>query len=225
MEWQVPLPAGTAPSGTAGRLRTTVLYSAPVPAPTDPLAAFSDPTRDWFSSSFAEPTPAQAQGWPAIAAGEHTLICAPTGSRQDARRVPVVHRPADGRAAARPIRCGACACSTSRRSRRSSMTSNRNLRAPLAGIALAARKLGAARARGIASGCAPATRRPRSGAPSASTRRTSSSRRPSRSTCCSPRRRARRCAASSGSSSTRSTRLPAPSAAPTWRCRWSGSSR
>src|SRR6185295_8321224 len=30
--------------------------------------------------AFAEPTPAQRMGWPAIAAGEHTLIVAPTGS-------------------------------------------------------------------------------------------------------------------------------------------------
>ena len=36
--------------------------------------------RAWFSTTFAEPTAAQAQGWPAIAAGEHTLILAPTGS-------------------------------------------------------------------------------------------------------------------------------------------------
>src|SRR4029077_16454186 len=31
-------------------------------------------------SSFAAPTPAQEQGWPAIASGAHTLIQAPTGS-------------------------------------------------------------------------------------------------------------------------------------------------
>ncbi len=36
--------------------------------------------RDWFESSFAEPTPAQAQAWPAIASGEHVLLSAPTGS-------------------------------------------------------------------------------------------------------------------------------------------------
>ncbi|MGH8914998.1 MAG: DEAD/DEAH box helicase, partial [Acidimicrobiia bacterium] len=46
----------------------------------DPLAAFTQPTRTWFEASFHEPTPAQALGWPAIAAGEHTLIHAPTGS-------------------------------------------------------------------------------------------------------------------------------------------------
>ena len=34
----------------------------------------------WFSASFAEPTPAQTKGWPAIASGKSTLLLAPTGS-------------------------------------------------------------------------------------------------------------------------------------------------
>src|SRR5881275_638939 len=46
----------------------------------DPLAPFSAETRAWFKQAFAEPTPAQRLGWPAIASGEHTLIQAPTGS-------------------------------------------------------------------------------------------------------------------------------------------------
>ncbi len=49
-------------------------------AKSDPLAAFSPATRTWFEASFAEPTPAQAQAWPAIASGEHVLLSAPTGS-------------------------------------------------------------------------------------------------------------------------------------------------
>ncbi len=36
--------------------------------------------REWFAASFAAPTPAQAQAWPAIASGEHVLLSAPTGS-------------------------------------------------------------------------------------------------------------------------------------------------
>ena len=44
------------------------------------LAAFSPAVREWFASSFPEPTPPQVEGWPHIAKGEHTLICAPTGS-------------------------------------------------------------------------------------------------------------------------------------------------
>ncbi len=46
----------------------------------DPLGAFTAATRTWFEASFAEPTQAQALGWPAIADGKHTLIHAPTGS-------------------------------------------------------------------------------------------------------------------------------------------------
>ncbi len=45
-----------------------------------PLSAFTPTVRDWFLRSFEEPTPAQAQAWPAIAGGEHVLISAPTGS-------------------------------------------------------------------------------------------------------------------------------------------------
>jgi ATP-dependent Lhr-like helicase len=48
--------------------------------PKSPLEPFSEPVRKWFQASFEAPTPAQAAGWPAIASGEHTLICAPTGS-------------------------------------------------------------------------------------------------------------------------------------------------
>ncbi|MFZ1153961.1 MAG: DEAD/DEAH box helicase, partial [Solirubrobacteraceae bacterium] len=50
------------------------------PLEPDPLSAFSPAARNWFASSFAEPTPAQAQAWPAIASGEHVLLSAPTGS-------------------------------------------------------------------------------------------------------------------------------------------------
>ncbi len=41
---------------------------------------FSAAVRGWFESSFDQPTPAQSQGWQAIAGGDHTLILAPTGS-------------------------------------------------------------------------------------------------------------------------------------------------
>jgi ATP-dependent helicase Lhr and Lhr-like helicase len=47
---------------------------------TDALASFTPQVRDWFTRAFAEPTPAQAQAWPAIAAGENVLLSAPTGS-------------------------------------------------------------------------------------------------------------------------------------------------
>ena len=103
--------------------------------------------------------------------------------RQDARRVPVVPRPADertraGRSAAPPARALRVAAQGARARRRSQP-------------ALAARRDRAGRAQPRAPArevtrrrCARATRRPRSGARLASSRRTSWSRRPSRYTCC-----------------------------------------
>src|SRR5438445_187459 len=44
------------------------------------LERFSAATRAWFQDTFAAPTAAQEQGWGAIAESEHTLILAPTGS-------------------------------------------------------------------------------------------------------------------------------------------------
>lgn len=46
----------------------------------DALEHFSPAVRDWFVHTFGRPTPPQAQGWPPIQRGEHTLILAPTGS-------------------------------------------------------------------------------------------------------------------------------------------------
>ncbi len=51
-----------------------------MPAAAPPLARFHPAVRDWFERSFAAPTPAQEQGWPPIQAGESTLLLAPTGS-------------------------------------------------------------------------------------------------------------------------------------------------
>ena len=45
-----------------------------------PLSQFHPLVQDWFRERFDAPTEAQAQGWPAIAQGRHTLIAAPTGS-------------------------------------------------------------------------------------------------------------------------------------------------
>ncbi len=44
------------------------------------LDRFSEPVRAWFEASFAAATPPQEQGWPAIADGHNALILAPTGS-------------------------------------------------------------------------------------------------------------------------------------------------
>ncbi|MBT9331350.1 Lhr family helicase [Paracidobacterium acidisoli] len=44
------------------------------------LALFHPVTRTWFRSAFGRPTAPQRLGWPAIARGESTLILAPTGT-------------------------------------------------------------------------------------------------------------------------------------------------
>jgi ATP-dependent helicase Lhr and Lhr-like helicase len=49
-------------------------------ATSDALRPFGEEVRRWFESSFEAPTPAQERGWPKIASGANTLICAPTGS-------------------------------------------------------------------------------------------------------------------------------------------------
>ena len=41
---------------------------------------FHPAVAEWFDRSFAAPTAAQAEAWPAIGRGRHTLIAAPTGS-------------------------------------------------------------------------------------------------------------------------------------------------
>ena len=107
----------------------------------DPLAAFHPATRDWFRASFAEATPAQAQGWPAIADGRHTLICAPTGSGKTLAaflwcldRLMAQPTPADPLRRLRVLYVSPLKALVH--------DVDRNLRAPLAGIALAAQKRG-----------------------------------------------------------------------------------
>ncbi|MBY0443261.1 MAG: ATP-dependent helicase [Mycobacteriaceae bacterium] len=44
------------------------------------MGLFQAVTRDWFSTTFDAPTPAQTQAWSAIARGTNTLVIAPTGA-------------------------------------------------------------------------------------------------------------------------------------------------
>ena len=53
-----------------------VVYGAAMP-----LRALRHPAvRAWFEAEFAAPTPCQAKAWPEVRSGGHTLIAAPTGS-------------------------------------------------------------------------------------------------------------------------------------------------
>ena len=45
-----------------------------------PLALFHPLVAEWFAQRFGAPTDVQAQSWPRIAAGEHLVATAPTGS-------------------------------------------------------------------------------------------------------------------------------------------------
>ena len=45
-----------------------------------PLQDFHPAVAAWFARTFAAPTEAQVAAWPAIRAGRHTLVAAPTGS-------------------------------------------------------------------------------------------------------------------------------------------------
>src|SRR5262245_9557542 len=111
----------------------------------DPLDRFSAPVREWFRSTFERPTEAQRGGWAAIADGRHALIHARTGSGKTLAaflwtldRLVTNPRP-------KP---------TSRKDKGSvrvlyvsplkalAYDVERNLRAPLAGIGLAAQRLG-----------------------------------------------------------------------------------
>src|SRR5271170_2214663 len=44
------------------------------------LDSFHPAVSAWFLRTFDAPTPAQEQAWPALQAGEHVLVAAPTGS-------------------------------------------------------------------------------------------------------------------------------------------------
>ena len=52
----------------------------PDPPCPNSLGRFGAITREWFASTFAAPTTAQADAWAAIADGKNTLVIAPTGS-------------------------------------------------------------------------------------------------------------------------------------------------
>jgi ATP-dependent Lhr-like helicase len=112
----------------------------------DPLERFSPAVRDWFSSSFEAPTRAQAEGWAAISAGHHTLIHAPTGSGKTLAAFlwcldRLARNPSPPPTRGTPGEVRVLYVSPLK-----ALTYDieRNLRAPLTGIGLAAQRLGQA---------------------------------------------------------------------------------
>ncbi len=104
------------------------------------LERFSAPVRAWFESTFAAPTPAQDHGWPAIAEGSHTLILAPTGSGKTlAAFLWTLDRLTTEPPPRTAERCRVLYVSPLRAL---AVDVEKNLRAPLAGIGLAAERLG-----------------------------------------------------------------------------------
>jgi len=110
--------------------------------PADPLAPFRAATRSWFAGAFDEPTRPQALGWPAIARGESTLILAPTGSGKTlAAFLWCLDRLMFEPAPEKRARCRVLYISPLKAL---AVDVERNLRAPLAGIAQTAAARGEA---------------------------------------------------------------------------------
>src|SRR5438477_7100407 len=106
------------------------------------LSRFSPLTRAWFEGAFAEPTPAQELGWEAISEGKNPLILAPTGSGKTlAAFLWVIDRLLAGEVPPEKERCRVLYVSPLKAL---TYDVDRNLRAPLAGIALQAERRGTA---------------------------------------------------------------------------------
>ena len=111
------------------------------------LERFSPSARAWFRDTFEAPTKAQELGWEGIAAGEHTLLLAPTGSGKTLAAFlwcldKLANRPAlplDKRG--KPVRAGVSVLYVSPL-KALSYDIERNLRAPLAGLRIAAARDG-----------------------------------------------------------------------------------
>ncbi len=113
-----------------------------MPRCTDPLSAFHPPVRDWFQAVFGAPTRAQALAFPPILAGRSTLLLAPTGSGKTlAAFLAAIDRLMFSAEPGKAVRCKVLYVSPLKAL---AVDVERNLRAPLAGIAGAAERTGAA---------------------------------------------------------------------------------
>ena len=105
-----------------------------------PLSLFHPAVAEWFSSSFGEPTRPQAQGWPAIARGESTLVLSPTGSGKTlAAFLWAIDRVMFAPLPERSRRCRVLYVSPLKAL---AVDVERNLRSPIAGITVAAERRG-----------------------------------------------------------------------------------
>lgn len=76
-----PAPAAAGDEGWAGGAGLAPAGAGlPEPDVARALDCLSTPASRWFVSAFGTPTPAQAGAWQAISSGNHTLVVAPTGS-------------------------------------------------------------------------------------------------------------------------------------------------
>lgn len=125
---------------------------------TDALAAFSEATRTWFAEAFRAPTAVQQGAWRAIGSGAHALVVAPTGSGKtlsaflsaiDRLTTEPAAEPGTRVLYLSPLKA-------------LGVDVERNLRAPLTGIARVAERLGATPPSvsvGVRSGDTPANER------------------------------------------------------------------
>jgi ATP-dependent Lhr-like helicase len=123
------------------------------------LDLFHAPVSQWFRTTLGEPTPAQTRAWPAIAAGRSTLLLAPTGSGKTlAAFLAAIDRLMFSPEPPAGARCRVLYISPLKAL---GVDIERNLRAPLAGIAAAATRAGRAAPRAdvaVRSGDTPAGR-------------------------------------------------------------------
>jgi ATP-dependent Lhr-like helicase len=128
----------------------------------DPLLGFRPAVQEWFRGAFPAPTPAQARGWPPILEGSSTLLLAPTGSGKTlAAFLAAIDRLMFSPEPGKRDRCRLLYVSPLKAL---AVDVERNLRAPIAGIAATAERRGQAfriPAVAIRSGDTPAAERAR----------------------------------------------------------------